>query len=121
MDDRDDDPSLRRGRGRPDHEWQRVVVQALTASPVLADRSARAMLVELVGDVLGRPVHLREQATVPLQFLELVRFCVREDGGLPALAHAVRTVAGDGLTADTVGEQVRKFLEAVAPGRAGER
>jgi hypothetical protein len=113
VDDRDDDPSLR--HGRPDHEWQRVVVQALCVSPVLADRNARAMLVELVGDALGRPVHLREQATLPLQFLELVRFCVREDGGLPALAYAVATVAGDGRTSDTVGEQVRKVSARSAP------
>jgi len=107
VDDRDDDPSLR--HGRPDHEWQRVVVRALCASPVLADRNARAMLVELVGDALGRPVHLREQATLPLQFLELVRFCAREDGGPPALVYAVATVAGDGWTSDTVREQVERI------------
>ncbi|MFF3151192.1 hypothetical protein ACFVRU_58290, partial [Streptomyces sp. NPDC057927] len=59
-------------RGRPDHDWQQAVVQALCDSPVLGDRGARAMLAELIGDRLGRPVVLREQATTQLQLLELV-------------------------------------------------
>ncbi|MFE4624635.1 tetratricopeptide repeat protein [Streptomyces mirabilis] len=56
-------------RARPDHDWQQAVVQALCDSPVLGDRGARAMLAELIGDRLGRPVVLREQATTQLQHL----------------------------------------------------
>jgi hypothetical protein len=86
--------------------WQQAVVQALCASPVLADRNARAMLAELIGHALGRPVAVREQPTVRLQFLELVRFCLRAEGGQLALLQAVEAVEGPGLTLDAVREQV---------------
>ncbi|GAX54043.1 hypothetical protein AQJ27_32765 [Streptomyces olivochromogenes] len=99
-------------RARPDHDWQQAVVQALCDSPVLGDRSARAMLAELIGDRLGRPVALREQATTQLQLLELVRFCVREEiaanHGLSALADAVSLLEGRSRTADAVSELVRE-------------
>ncbi|MGW1761275.1 TIR domain-containing protein [Streptomyces mirabilis] len=101
-------------RARPDHDWQQAVVQALCDSPVLGDRSARAMLAELIGDRLGRPVVLREQATTQLQLLELVRFCVREEiaanHGLSALADAVSLLEGRSRTADAVGELVREHV-----------
>jgi hypothetical protein len=131
VDDTDDDPSPARGRPdhlpQPDHLWQRTVVQALCASPVLADRNARAMLVELVSHGVGRPVTVREQPTVRLQFLELVRFCLRTEGGPRALLEAVESVEGPGLTLDTIGEQVRGIGVGRAPAdpppphRAGER
>ncbi|MFF3581721.1 toll/interleukin-1 receptor domain-containing protein [Streptomyces mirabilis] len=101
-------------RARPDHDWQQAVVQALCDSPVLGDRSARAMLAELIGDRLGRPVVLREQATTQLQLLELVRFCVREEiaanHGLSALADAVSLLEGRSRTADAVAELVREHV-----------
>ncbi|MER7683784.1 toll/interleukin-1 receptor domain-containing protein [Streptomyces sp. NPDC097610] len=101
-------------RARPDHDWQQAVVQALCDSPVLGDRGARAMLAELIGDRLGRPVALREQATTQLQLLELVRFCVREEiaahHGLSALADAVSLLEGRSRTADAVGELVREHV-----------
>ncbi|MGW4974963.1 TIR domain-containing protein [Streptomyces mirabilis] len=106
-------------RARPDHDWQQAVVQALCDSPVLGDRSARAMLAELIGDRLGRPVVLREQATTQLQLLELVRFCVREETaanhGLSALADAVSLLEGRSRTADAVGELVREHVVRAAP------
>jgi hypothetical protein len=114
-------------RARPDHDWQQAVVQALCDSPVLGDRSARAMLAELIGDRLGRPVVLREQATTQLQLLELVRFCVREEiaanHGLSALAGAVSLLEGHSRTADAVGELVqehvvREHVVRAAPPRA---
>jgi hypothetical protein len=90
------------------------VVQALCDSPVLGDRGARAMLAELIGDRLGRPVVLREQATTQLQLLELVRFCVREEiaanHGLSALADAVSLLEGHSRTADAVSELVREHV-----------
>jgi tetratricopeptide (TPR) repeat protein len=99
-------------RARPDHDWQQAVVQALCDSPVLGDRGARAMLAELIGDRLGRPIALREQATTQLQLLELVRFCVREETaanhGLSALADAVSLLEGPSRTADAVSELVRE-------------
>ncbi|WP_371646908.1 toll/interleukin-1 receptor domain-containing protein [Streptomyces mirabilis] len=101
-------------RARPDHDWQQAVVQALCDSPVLGDRGARAMLAELIGDRLGRPVVLREQATTQLQLLELVRFCVREEiaanHGLSALADAVSLLEGHSRTADAVSELVREHV-----------
>ncbi|MFJ8020483.1 toll/interleukin-1 receptor domain-containing protein [Streptomyces sp. NPDC096311] len=90
------------------------MVQALCDSPVLGDRGARAMLAELIGDRLGRPVALREQTTTQLQLLELVRFCVREEiaanHGLSALADAVSLLEGRSRTADAVGELVREHV-----------
>jgi hypothetical protein len=112
-------------RARPDHDWQQAVVQALCDSPVLGDRSARAMLAELIGDRLGRPVVLREQATTQLQLLELVRFCVREEiaahHGLSALADAVSLLEGHSRTADAVGELVREHVVRTAPPQAPSR
>ncbi|MER5663745.1 FxSxx-COOH system tetratricopeptide repeat protein [Streptomyces mirabilis] len=113
-------------RARPDHDWQQAVVQALCDSPVLGDRGARAMLAELIGDRLGRPVVLREQATTQLQLLELVRFCVREEiaanHGLSALADAVSLLEGRSRTADAVSELVReravRSASSPAPSRA---
>ncbi|MFF2513036.1 toll/interleukin-1 receptor domain-containing protein [Streptomyces sp. NPDC058086] len=112
-------------RARPDHDWQQAVVQALCDSPVLGDRSARAMLAELIGDRLRRPVVLREQATTQLQLLELVRFCVREESaanhGLSALAEAVSLLEGHSRTADAVGELVREHVAGAAPSPASSR
>jgi tetratricopeptide (TPR) repeat protein len=113
-------------RARPDHDWQQAVVQALCDSPVLGDRGVRAMLAELIGDRLGRPVVLREQATTRLQLLELVRFCVREETaanhGLSALADAVSLLEGHSRTADAVSELVReravRSASSPAPSRA---
>ncbi|MEU6374309.1 hypothetical protein [Streptomyces sp. NPDC046909] len=59
---------------------------ALLAMRSLGDRYARALLVDLVSDALGTPADLREQATVPMQLLELFRFCVRHQDGLTTLA-----------------------------------
>ncbi|MFD7403296.1 hypothetical protein ACFV7R_11610 [Streptomyces sp. NPDC059866] len=59
---------------------------ALLEVPSLQDRPARALLIELVGEAVGRRADLREHTTVPLQLLELFRFCTRHQDGLPALA-----------------------------------
>jgi hypothetical protein len=83
------------------------------------------MLAELIGDRLGRPVVLREQATTQLQLLELVRFCVREEiaanHGLSALADAVSLLEGHSRTADAVGELVREHVVRTAPPQAPSR
>ncbi|MFD5566970.1 toll/interleukin-1 receptor domain-containing protein [Streptomyces cadmiisoli] len=106
-------------RARRDHEWQQAVVHALCDAPVLHDRNARAMLAELIGDELGRPVVLREQPTPHLQMLELVRFCVRAGHTGPiALSHAVSLLEGPGPTAETVGRLVRELVRTAAPAPA---
>jgi hypothetical protein len=61
-------------------------LDALLAVPALHDRYARALLTDLVGEALGHRADLREQSTVPLQLLELFRFCTRHQDGLSALA-----------------------------------
>ncbi|MEU5093791.1 toll/interleukin-1 receptor domain-containing protein [Streptomyces sp. NPDC020996] len=99
-------------RTHPDQDWLRAAVQALCASPVLVDRGARATLVELVGDALGRPVVLREQPTVRGQLLELVRFCLRAgEDGPPALAEAVSLLEGRSRTAEAIGDLVRSLRD----------
>ncbi|MGI5455567.1 effector-associated domain 2-containing protein [Streptomyces sp. CA-249302] len=62
-------------------------LMALLAVRALDDPRARARLVELVGEALGHPAALREQATARLQLVELFRFCAHRPGGLTALAH----------------------------------
>ncbi|MFD5566969.1 VMAP-C domain-containing protein [Streptomyces cadmiisoli] len=59
---------------------------ALLEVPSIQDRPARALLIELVGEAVGRRADLREHSTVPLQLLELFRFCTRHQDGLSALA-----------------------------------
>ncbi|MFC8512741.1 hypothetical protein [Streptomyces sp. NPDC057257] len=75
-------PSALRIRERIGEE----TLAALLAVRALEDRSARALLVELVGEALGHRADLREQSTVRLQLVELSRFCTRLPGGLAALA-----------------------------------
>ncbi|MFJ6929656.1 hypothetical protein ACIQUP_20415 [Streptomyces nigra] len=74
--------SASRIRERIEEEGQ----NALLSVGALRERSARALLAEMVGESLDRRVDLREQATVPMQLLELVRFCTRCPDGLSALA-----------------------------------
>ncbi|MER6632705.1 toll/interleukin-1 receptor domain-containing protein [Streptomyces sp. NPDC000987] len=108
-------------RTHPDQDWLRAAVQALCAFPVLGDRSARATLVELVGDALGRPVVLREQPTARGQLLELVRFCLRAGAdGPPALAEAVSLLEGHSRTAETIGDLVRSLRDTRAAEPTGK-
>jgi len=67
---------------------ERICEETLTALlsvPSLGDRYARALLTDLVSEALGAQANVREQATLPLQLLELFRFCARNQGGLSAL------------------------------------
>ncbi|CAM5426392.1 MULTISPECIES: toll/interleukin-1 receptor domain-containing protein [Streptomyces] len=103
-----------RHRTGPDHDWQRELVEALLDSLTLQDRSGRALLEELIGEELGRRLHLREHPTRQLQFLELVRACEAVEGGLPALAHVVSLLEGHSRTSDTVSALVRGRVTAAA-------
>jgi hypothetical protein len=76
------------------------MVTALLDIPELSDRQARLILVELVGEQLGRRLSQREQPTARLAFLELVRTCERTAGGLDGLAEAVRSTAPDSPAAE---------------------
>ncbi|MEV6664701.1 MULTISPECIES: toll/interleukin-1 receptor domain-containing protein [Streptomyces] len=105
-----------RHRTGVDHDWQRELVEALLDSPTLQDRSARAMLEELIGEELGRRLHLREHPTRHLQFLELVRACEAADGGLPALAQVVSLLEGHSRTSDRVSALVHgRVAETAGP------
>ncbi|MER6632704.1 hypothetical protein ABT301_31545 [Streptomyces sp. NPDC000987] len=80
-------PALRI-RERIGEETQAALLQV----PALHERSARALLVEMVGEALGRRADLREQPTLPLQLVELFRFCTRHQDGLSALARTLALV-----------------------------
>ncbi|MGI5376113.1 toll/interleukin-1 receptor domain-containing protein [Streptomyces sp. CA-251387] len=104
---------------RPDHSWQTSMVDALLDSPTAADRQARALLIELIGDLLGRRVSLREQSTAHLQLLELVRFCVHSEGGLPALTSAVHLLEGSSRAAETVARLAAEWESPEERGAGG--
>ncbi|WP_371670799.1 hypothetical protein OG985_26195 [Streptomyces sp. NBC_00289] len=78
-------PAVLRIRERIREETVGALLDILT----LQDRQARALLVELVSEALGRRAELREQSTVRLQFLELFRFCAAEQDGLAGLGRTL--------------------------------
>ncbi|QOV47197.1 toll/interleukin-1 receptor domain-containing protein [Streptomyces chromofuscus] len=85
------------------------MVEALLGSPLVADQRSRALLVELIGDGLGRRPVLREQPTAQVQVVEIVRYCLATRGGPSALSSAVRLLEGDSHTASTVARLVREW------------
>ncbi|MGI3226559.1 toll/interleukin-1 receptor domain-containing protein [Streptomyces sp. GTA36] len=98
---------------RPDHSWQTQMVEALLDSSMVVDRQPRALLVELIGDGIGRRVFLREQPTALLDVVEIVRFCMATEGGLSALLSAVRLLAGrSSRTTETVERLVAEWESA---------
>ncbi|MCD9875641.1 toll/interleukin-1 receptor domain-containing protein [Streptomyces guryensis] len=107
MDTDDPNPRARADGGR---NWPMNVVQALLASPKLADGLTRALLFELVGAELAQPLEAADQPSLMREFLELVRYCEEQQGGLMALAHAVERIEGPGWTSHVVGELVRQRL-----------
>lgn len=89
------------------------MVEALLDSSMVVDRQPRALLVELIGDGLGRRVFLREQPTALLDVVEIVRFCMATEGGLSALLSAVRLLAGrSSRTTETVERLVAEWESA---------
>ena len=106
--DTDDPNALARADGG--RNWPINVVQALLASPKLADGLTRALLFELVGAELEQPLEAADQPSLMREFLELVRYCEEQQGGLMALAHAVERIEGPSWTSHVVGELVRQRL-----------
>lgn len=107
MDTDDPNPRARADGGR---NWPMNVVQALLASPKLADGLTRALLFELVGAELAQPLEAADQPSLMREFLDLVRYCEEQQGGLMALAHAVERIEGPSWTSHVVGELVRRRL-----------
>ncbi|MGW2718367.1 TIR domain-containing protein [Streptomyces sp. NPDC001492] len=107
MDTDDPNPRARADGGR---NWPINVVQALLASPKLADGLTRALLFELVGAELAQPLEAADQPSLMREFLDLVRYCEEQQGGLMALAHAVERIEGPSWTSHVVGELVRQRL-----------
>ena len=67
---------------------------ALLAVNSLSDRQGRTALEELVGELFGYRLNLREQSTARLALFELVRTCAVHDHGFTTLARAVRILEG---------------------------
>jgi hypothetical protein len=78
------------------------LVAALLEVPSLSDRQARALLVELVGEAVGRAVSLRDQPTARLELLQLVRFCAAIEDGISQLARSVVSVEAGSVQVDAV-------------------
>lgn len=110
----DADDSIPRARPDGGRNWPMNVVQALLASPKLADGLTRALLFELVDAELTRSVEMEDQPTLMREFLALVRHCDEQQGGLTALEHAVVQIEGSSWTSHVVGELVRQRLAKTA-------
>lgn len=111
MDTDDPDP---RASAADDRLWPMNVVQALLASPKLADDLTRALLFELVGAELREPPEPTDPPTSAMrEFLGLVRRCERQRGGLAALARAVEEIEGTSWTSYMVDKLVRKRLAQI--------
>lgn len=67
-------------------------MDALLEVTSLSDRQARALLVELVGEAVGRPVLLRDHEIARIELLQLVLFAVRCEDGVSQLARCVASV-----------------------------
>ncbi|MGI5376114.1 effector-associated domain 2-containing protein [Streptomyces sp. CA-251387] len=91
----ENDATAARSALRIQERIRQETVCALLDVRTLQDRQARALLVELVGEAMGRRVVLREQATTQLQFVELFRFCAAEEGGLTGLARMLSDLEQD--------------------------
>nr|WP_239158335.1 toll/interleukin-1 receptor domain-containing protein [Streptomyces sp. SID13726] len=94
------------------------MVDALLDTTAVVDRQARALLIELIGDVLGQRVFPREQPNAQLYAVEIVRLCASLPGGLSALASALELLEGRTRATETF---TRLVAEAEPPDRPEPR
>lgn len=90
------------------------MVEVLLDMPSVVDRHARALLLDLLGDMLGERVFLREQQTAQLYAIEIVRHCASRPDGLGALSATLRLLEGETVTA-------RTFAGLVGEWESGDR
>lgn len=97
------------GPGREYRAWpgtrvavREAIVNVLASAGLAVDPAGRALLLDLVHDNLGFPLTIPEQATGRDHLIEVVNACAKADGGMSALAGAVRMMRPDSPESDAV-------------------
>ncbi|MCR6481677.1 hypothetical protein M8542_02495 [Amycolatopsis sp. OK19-0408] len=79
-----------------------ALVNVLAAAGLGIEPASRALLLDLIHDNLGFPLTIPEQATGRDQLIEVINACAKTDGGLNALADAVRLMRPESPESDWV-------------------
>jgi hypothetical protein len=85
-----------------------AMVNELATAGLAVDPAGRALLLDLIYADLGFPLTVPEQATGRDHLIEVVNACAKVDGGLEALAGAVRMMRPDSPETDAVWRLVRQ-------------
>ncbi|GAB3133267.1 hypothetical protein GCM10027258_02110 [Amycolatopsis stemonae] len=79
-----------------------AIVNVLAAAGLAVDPAGRALLLDLIHDNLGFPLTVPEQATGRDHLIEVVNACAKADGGMSALAGAVRMMRPGSPESDAI-------------------
>lgn len=97
------------GPGQEHRAWpgtrvavREAIVNVLASAGLAVDPAGRALLLDLVHDNLGFPLTIPEQATGRDHLIEVVNACAKADGGMSALAGAVRMMRPDSPESDAI-------------------
>ncbi|WP_285476339.1 effector-associated domain 2-containing protein [Amycolatopsis sp. NBRC 101858] len=77
-------------------------MNVLASAGLAVDPAGRALLLDLVRDDLGFPLTVPEQATGRDHLIEVVNACAKADGGMSALAGAVRMMRPGSPESDAI-------------------
>lgn len=85
-----------------------AIVNLLAAAGLAVDPAGRALLLDLVQANLGFPLTVPEQVTGRDHLIELVNACAKTEGGIDALADAVRMMRPDSPEAEAIRRLARQ-------------
>ncbi|HKS98379.1 MAG TPA: hypothetical protein VJT31_02525 [Rugosimonospora sp.] len=94
------------------------MVDLLHDATTTASEAGRQLLAEMIGDLLGHHLPVREQPSVRMQLVEIVSSCARESAGLRALVEAMTYLEPDSLA--TTSLQLRLDEWQAAPMFTGD-
>ncbi|WP_410632071.1 effector-associated domain 2-containing protein [Amycolatopsis sp. cmx-4-83] len=84
-----------------------AIVNVLAGAGLAVDPAGRALLLHLIDDNLGSPLVVPDQVTGRDHLIEVVNACAKADGGMVALADAVRMMRPESRESD----QVRRLVD----------
>jgi hypothetical protein len=85
-----------------------AIVNVLAAAGLAVDPAGRTLLLDLIQANLGFPLTVPEQATGRDHLIEVVNACAKVDGGIDALADAVRMMRPESPEAESVRRLARQ-------------